>query len=104
MNHELDPTEGLLRENVRLNRENNKILRKLWRAQVLSFWSRVLFVLILIGVPVFFYQYYLSDTIQELQGIFTNIRETVTDLGGAAEDLTASVLAKDLKDILDAVE
>lgn len=55
-----DSTRRLLEENVRLNRENNKILRSLKRAQTIGTILRILWIAILIGIPVVLYVYVLQ--------------------------------------------
>ena len=74
--------DDLVRENIKLTKQNNKLLRKLWRSQILGFWSRILFFAIIIGVPVILYQYFLVDyvgqvrtTIEEFQGNLNAIKE-----------------------------
>jgi hypothetical protein len=70
----------LLQENLELSRENNKLLHKMRRAAAWSFFFRVLWIAILIGVPVFLYFYifqpyylFLQESLGEFQGQFENI-------------------------------
>ena len=69
--------EALLNENLRLTRENNKILKKMHRAHLIDVWARILFLLIAIGAPIFIYQYYLEDY---LSRFWTSYQEFKTDL------------------------
>lgn len=68
--------EHLLRENIKLTKENNRLLRKLWRAQVWGNISRIVWVLILLGVPILLYLYFvkpfIENVIGEYQSIFKN--------------------------------
>lgn len=70
-----DRYEELLRENVRLAQENNELLHKLWRAEVVRFWMKILVYAILIGTPVLIYRYYLGDYIQEWQDTFNAVQD-----------------------------
>jgi len=80
-------------ENNRLIKENNRLLNKLHRAQVASFWLRVVLLLVFIGAPLFLYQYYLKDYVG---GVF----EMYTGLAGSTNDILDSGLLEKLNGIL----
>ena len=83
-----EPSMGrLLRENNRLARENNRLLRKLHRANILSFWSRIFFFLIIIGVPIFIYRYYLEDYVTDFLTTYQDLKEDVAGLRELPEKL-----------------
>jgi hypothetical protein len=84
--------EDLLRENVRISRDNNRLLRKLWRAQVMNFWSRIVFFAILIGVPVYIYRVYLDDYVIQVQDAYRQLRENVSGIVVPVEDASSAVL------------
>jgi hypothetical protein len=88
--------EDLLRENVRLTRENNHILHKLWRAEVTGFWTKVVFYALIIGVPVFIYQFYLQGYVQQLQKTYDSMRGTVEQVKQLPplESLPAAVISR----------
>jgi|GEM_PF-2067046 len=67
--------EDLLKKNIRLTRENNKLLRKLWHASVFGFWSKVLFTAILIGVPFLLYQYVLVNYVNQARSTYQGFVE-----------------------------
>lgn len=94
----MDPqTEKLIRENARLTKENNRLLKKLWRAEVFGIWSKVLFAAILIGVPVLIYQYYLSDVIVDLRAMYEGIQQDIDQVKNLSESFS-------LGSVIEAVE
>jgi predicted acyl esterase len=86
--------EELLHENLRLAEENNRLLHKLWRAEVTSFWSKILFYVILVGVPVFVYQYYLDGYVQQMRSTYDSLRTTAEQVKNLPpiESLPAAVI------------
>jgi hypothetical protein len=72
--------QHLLKENLKLSKENNKLLKKLHRANIVGFWSRIIFFLIIVGVPFFIYRYYLEDFVQELFVTYQSLRESASEL------------------------
>ena len=83
--------EDLLRENVRLSRDNNRLLRKLWRAQVYNFWSRILFAAILIGVPVYIYRVYLDDYVVQIRDAYYELRENVSGISNSVDSASSAI-------------
>ena len=47
----------LLEEHSQLLKENNKILKKLYRNDILGIWARILWIVLLIGLPFALYFY-----------------------------------------------
>lgn len=90
-------TQELVQENIRLTRENNRLLKKLWRAEVFGFWSKVLFLAIMIGVPVFVYRYYLADYVQDMQNMYQEIRDGVTSFEGIQSQVSLGALLESLE-------
>lgn len=84
--------QDLLRENVRIARDNNRLLRKLWRAQVYNFWSRLLFAAILIGAPIYIYRVYLDDYVVQVVDTYRELRDGVSGLEDSASGLLRNVL------------
>jgi len=72
--------QDLVKENTRLTRENNRLLKKLWRAHVLSFWSRVLFLVVIVGLPIVAYRYFLADYIAEVRDNVDAVQEKIERL------------------------
>jgi len=72
--------EALLRENLRLTRENNKLLKRMHRAHVIDVWFRVLFLLIAVGAPIFLYQYYLEDYVKNAWTTYKELKEDINNV------------------------
>lgn len=72
--------DDLVRENLCLAKENNVLLRKIRRAEVLGLWFRVLFFLVVIGVPIFVYKYYLEEYVRDLGASFSAMQEDASVL------------------------
>jgi len=79
--------ERLLKENHRLLRENNKLLKKMRRAAIFGFWSKILFYVILIGVPYLIYRYYLQEPFDEIQNTYEELKNNVAELQNLPERL-----------------
>jgi hypothetical protein len=86
--------QELLQENIHLARENNELLHSIRRSQMVSFWSKVVFYVIVVGVPVLVYQYYLQDYIQQMRTNYTTMLDTVEKVRAlpSVENLPAAVL------------
>jgi len=80
--------EDLLKENLRLTRENNRLLKKIRRAEFLSAFSTIAFYAIVIGVPVFVYRYYLADYMAGIEHMYREVREQMQGV----KELSTSVL------------
>ena len=65
----------LLRENITLAQENNLLLKKLHRNALWTFWVRILWYVLLIGLPFVVYFFFLEPYFQAFGSsieIFTN--------------------------------
>ena len=58
----------LLREDIELSKENNKILRRMERNALIGFFAKVFIWLLLLGVPLFFLGPYLKPLFNTLTG------------------------------------
>jgi len=95
----MDPkSEKLLHENARLVKENNKLLKKLWRAEVFGFWSKLLFVAILIGVPVLIYQYYLADVLVDLRTMYEGIQQDIDQVRGLSDSFSLGAVIESMEE------
>lgn len=84
-------TKHLLRENIRLTRENNKLLHKLWRAKVTGFWTKILFYALIIGIPWYIYQQYVASYIKQLHNSYNELYDTVEEVNELRQTLPAAV-------------
>ena len=62
-----------IEEIYELTKRNNKLLRKIYRGQILSRVGRIIWLLIIIGVPAWLYFYYLKPLIGGLQDNLVNL-------------------------------
>ncbi|HCC05494.1 TPA: hypothetical protein DEP58_04310 [Patescibacteria group bacterium] len=69
--------EELLRVNIRLTQENNKLLKKMHRAGIFNFWIRIVFFLLLVGSGYYVYRTYLQEYVVDLQGMYEELQEGV---------------------------
>lgn len=65
---------SLLKENIELARENNRLLKKMHRNAVIGTWLTVLWYAILIGLPFVLYFYILEPYFGTLQESFEQFR------------------------------
>jgi hypothetical protein len=84
-----DETRRLLRQNLDLAKENNRILRKLRRDAVLGNILRIVWWAILIGVPVYLYLTIFQPYLQELGATYEGIRADVEGLQTIPESFKA---------------
>ena len=59
--------KGLLEENLEVTRENNELLKKIRRDAVIGFAVKILFYLILLGVPIFLISSYLGPLLSRTE-------------------------------------
>lgn len=81
----LKKMELLLRENARLIKENNRLLRKMRRAQVWGLAARMVALLLVLGLPVLVYYYFLQPLLGDLAQTYGALREGAGALPGADE-------------------
>ncbi len=72
----------LMRKNQELIEENQKILHKLYRVLAVSFWARVFWFLLLIGLPFAVYFYFLEPYFQAFGSSYEQFRDGFNELPG----------------------
>lgn len=72
----------LVLENQRLLAENNKLLKKLHRNAVISFWIRLLWILIIIGAPFIFYYYIVEPYFESFGSSFETFQNGLQEVPG----------------------
>ena len=72
----------LVLENQRLLAENQKLLKKLHKATLWAFWLRVIWVLILIGVPFVIYYFVVEPYFTNLGSSFETFRTGLQEVPG----------------------
>lgn len=72
----------LLRENIEVTKENNKILHKLYRHNVIGFATTVIWYGILIGLPLVAYYYILVPYFDALGANYETFRQGMAEIPG----------------------
>jgi len=72
----------LLRENVELAKENNKLLRKLHKWSVWGFVIRALWYVVIIGFPFALYYYILEPYFNALGSNYDTFRQGIGEIPG----------------------
>jgi hypothetical protein len=67
---EIEDIEEMVIENQRLLAENNKLLRKIQRANTWAFWLRAVWLAIILGAPFLIYYYIVAPYYQSLDSAF----------------------------------
>lgn len=65
---DLQDIRDLLEENRRLSKENNRLLKQIRRDGILGLVVRVIFWLLILGVPIFFLSSYLAPIVDVVSG------------------------------------
>ena len=87
MQTEQEDLRTLLERNTQLLEENNRLLKQIHRAGVIGFWLRILWYLILLGLPFVLYFYVLQPYIAQLGSSYQNFSAQVQGVPGWKEVL-----------------
>ena len=74
---------GLLKKNLELSEENNKILKKMRRGALLGGLLKLVWIAVIIGVPVYLYINFLAPVVDQV----LEATQTVQEVGGKVGDL-----------------
>ena len=74
--------QELLLENQRLMIENNQLLKKIRRMAVISFWSRLIWTLVLIGAPFVLYYFVIEPYFNSLGSSFETFQDGLQEIPG----------------------
>ena len=72
----------LLRENAEIQKENNEILKKLYRHSVIGFALRIVWYTILIGMPFAVYFYLLQPYFEAFGANYETFRQGMAEIPG----------------------
>ena len=72
----------LMLENQRLLTENNQLLNKINRRSIWSFWFRLAWMMVLIGIPFVLYFYVIEPYFSALGSSFETFREGLQEVPG----------------------
>ena len=56
------------------------MLKKMNRARIFSFWSKLIFYALIIGIPYLVYKYYLEESFNELVGAYEDLKSEVAEV------------------------
>lgn len=76
-------TEKLLRKNLELTEENNRLLRKMRRGAIFGGIMKLVWLAVIIGVPVYLYVQFLAPILDQVVGA----AQTVQEVGGKVENI-----------------
>lgn len=62
----LKENRAVLEENKRLLEQNNEMLRKMRRNATIAFWLRIVWILVLLGLPLLIYWYVLQPLFETM--------------------------------------
>lgn len=79
---EHEKLEEMMKKNAELLEENNKILRKMHRYGILSFWFRILWYAIIIGLPFALYFYVFEPYFAAFGSSYENFIDGLNELPG----------------------
>ena len=71
----------LLRKNIELSKENNRLLRKMRRSAIIGNILRIIWWAVIIGLPIYLYFSVFQPYLQELATVYKNIQTEVGEVG-----------------------
>jgi len=77
-----ESTNQLIRDNLRLTKENNRLLRKMKRAATYGLILRILWIAVLIGIPVALYVYVIQPYYAGFQAGFDQFQQQIESVPG----------------------
>ena len=74
--------DKLMQQNTKLLEENNKLLKKIHRNAVWSFWTRIAWYVVMIGLPFALYFYVLEPYFAAFGSSYENFIDGINELPG----------------------
>jgi len=74
--------QELMLENQRLLVENNELLKKMMKAAVWAFWLKVIWLLVILGVPLVLYYYVVEPYFNSLGSSFQTFQAGLQEVPG----------------------
>ncbi len=81
-NNEHQDIRQLLLENQKLLADNNRMLKKLHRSSVISFWLKIFWIVLVIGLPFILYYYVVEPYFNAFGSSFDTFRNGVEEIPG----------------------
>lgn len=77
----MDPeSKDLLRKNLELAKENNKMLRRMRREAIFGFLVKLLIWALVLGVPIYLYFMFVEPRVEEAKGLYEDVQSGVADV------------------------
>lgn len=73
---------ALLKENAKLSKENNEMLQKMFKYDMITFWIRLVWYGILIGLPFAIYFYFLEQYFSAFGSNYELFRQGIGEIPG----------------------
>ncbi len=80
--HEHEEMLQLLKENAELAKQNNELLKKLYRHTTFAFWIRIVWYAVLIGLPFAVYFYFLEPYFEAFGANYDLFRQGMAEIPG----------------------
>ncbi len=93
--------EKLLKKNLALTEENNRLLKKMRRGAVWGFIFKLIWIAVLIGIPVYLYINFLSPVVDEISGVVQKVEETTGKVENLQGEVESRLGESSLTDLLD---
>jgi len=77
-----DDVHELIKQNKLIIEENRVILKKMHRFAMISFWIHILWFIIIIGLPVYVYFYFLQPIFTTFEALYESFMGGLGGLGG----------------------
>ena len=81
-NNENQDIRQLLLENQKLLADNNRMLKKLHHSSVISFWLKIFWIVLVIGLPFILYYYVVEPYFNAFGSSFDTFRNGVEEIPG----------------------
>ena len=75
-------TERMLRENLELARENNRLLKKIRRASILGGILKIIWWALILGLPVYLYFTFAQPYVEQAQQTYESARTSAGEVSG----------------------
>lgn len=92
--------QDLLRKNLELAKENNRLLKKMHRGAILGGLLKLVWLAIIIGVPVYLYLNYLAPIVEQVQEAAQTVQEAGQKAEGFQEKLQQQFGGTGLEELL----
>lgn len=82
---EVRDIEDMVVKNQELLTENNKLLKKIQRANAIAFWLRLLWIAIILGLPVLVYYYAIAPYYSSVESAFQFLGVDLPSIPGLSD-------------------